>query len=378
MNSEISPQTVTAARALRSHPAKLFVETTTRCNLSCAMCVKQRQGGRAPEGDLDPLLFARLESTIPHLDALILNGVGEPLLHPDLVRFVKVGKELLPRGGWVGFQSNGLLMTNQRGVDLVDAGVDRICLSIDSVSPEKFRLVRQGGELEGVERAFNALNHAKKSCHRPDVQVGVEFVAMRHNLHELPAALRWAAGKGASFAIVTHLLPYDEGHAGKALFGDCTGEAIDLFLKWKRAGEGEGLDISRYFQLRFLRYARTPEEQAIVDLVEGMKGEAERRGIILDVKKLIRLDYRRLEQVEALFDQAREVAAESGLELRLPEVSLREERRCSFVEEGSAFVSWRGEVSPCYFLWREFDCYASGWSQRYSRRCSAIWRKRVS
>ena len=32
-----------------------------------------------------------------------------------------------------------------------------------------------------------------------EVQVGVEFVAMRGNLHELPATLRWAAGKGATF-----------------------------------------------------------------------------------------------------------------------------------------------------------------------------------
>jgi putative metalloenzyme radical SAM/SPASM domain maturase len=205
---------------------------------------------------------------------------------------------------------------------------------------------------------------AKKICRRPDVQVGVEFVAMRHNLHELPGALGWAANRGASFAIVTHLLPYDEEHAGEALFGECSGEAIDLFRKWKRAGEAQGLDISRYFQVRFLRYARTPEEQAIVALVEGLKDDLARRGIIADVKKLIGLDYDRVERVAAIFAQAREVAAENGLELRLPEVALREERNCSFVEEGSAFVSWQGKVSPCYFLWREFDCYASGWNQQ--------------
>ena len=355
-------------QALISHPAKLFVETTTRCNLSCAMCVKQRQGEMAPEGDLDPALFTALEPALPHLDALILNGVGEPLLHPQLEQFIRKGKQFLPRHGWVGFQSNGLLMTNQRALSLVEAGLDRVCLSIDSVSPEKFREVRQGGELEGVERALSALAQAKLLCNRPEVQVGVEFVAMRHNLHELPAALRWAARRGASFAIVTHLLPYDELHSGDALFGDCTAEAIELFKKWVRTGEEQGLDIKRYFEVRFLKYSRSPEEQALVSLVDGLKEEASRLDILVDLKKLLRLDFKRLESVEQVFAQAREVAAETGLDLRLPEITLREERRCSFVEEGSAFVSWRGEVSPCYFLWRRFDCYASGWSQQIQHK----------
>ena len=353
-----------SSQAFGKYPAKLFVETTTRCNLNCFMCVKQNQGNSgACDGDLTLELFSALEPAFPHLESLILNGVGEPLLHPNLEQFIRIAKKEMPKDGWVGFQSNGLLMTNLRAVSLVDAGLDRICLSIDSVSPEKFREVRQGGELEGVDKAFSALNYAKNLCNRLEVQIGVEFVAMRNNRHELPAALRWAARKGASFAIITHLLPYDEQHAGEALFGDCTDEAIDLFRKWKIKGIEQGVDVSRYYEARHLRYARNAEEKAIVALVEGLKAEAAGRGILVDVKKLIRLDYGGLEEVAALFAEARQVAEETGLDLRLPEVSLREVRKCSFVEEGSAFVSWQGDISPCYFLWRRFNCFASGWSQ---------------
>ena len=53
----------------------------------------------------------------------------------------------------------------------------------------------------------------------------------------------------------------------------------------------------------------------------------------------------------------------TGLELRLPELALKEQRKCSFVEEGSAFVSWNGDISPCYFLWHRYECFASGWNQ---------------
>jgi MoaA/NifB/PqqE/SkfB family radical SAM enzyme len=51
------------------------------------------------------------------------------------------------------------------------------------------------------------------------------------------------------------------------------------------------------------------------------------------------------------------------LELRLPELALTEQRKCSFVEEGSAFVAWNGDISPCYFLWHRYECFASGWNQ---------------
>jgi MoaA/NifB/PqqE/SkfB family radical SAM enzyme len=34
------------------------------------------------------------------------------------------------------------------------------------------------------------------------------------------------------------------------------------------------------------------------------------------------------------------------------------------VEEGGGFVSWDGNVSPCYFLWHRYRCFASGWQQQ--------------
>ena len=163
-------------------------------------------------------LFRTLAPAFPGLEALILNGVGEPLLHPQLEEMIRAARERMPTEGWVGFQSNGLLLTDARAVSLASAGLDRICFSIDGVSPETFRKVREGGEIEGVERALAAMAAAKNHCGRPDLQVGVEFVVMRGNLRELPDALRWSAARGATFAIVTHVLPYDLYHGKEAAF----------------------------------------------------------------------------------------------------------------------------------------------------------------
>ncbi len=101
-----------------------------------------------------------------------------------------------------------------------------------------------------------------------------------------------------------------------------------------------------------------------MDLVEAMKNEAEKRDIFIDMKKLISMDTHKHEEVAALFAQARAVADEVGLDLRLPEITPTEKRRCNFIEEGGAFVTWEGNISPCYFLWHRYLCYASGWAQQ--------------
>lgn len=346
--------------ALRSYPSRLFVETTSRCNLNCFMCMKQTGGTSCADGDLTLETFAALEPLIPRLDALVLNGIGEPLLNLHLEKFVSRAKAILPSQGWVGFQSNGLLLTSLRAISLTNAGLDRICLSLDGVTPDTFRSVRAGGELAGLDHALGAMEKAKSLCGRPELQVGVEFVVMRDNLRELPAALRWAAQRQASFAIVSHLLPYDEAHAGQCSYDLCTDEALTLFHIWQDKARVAGIEISRYFDLLW-KYSRTPDEQRIVDFVTAMKAEAQSRGTTLDLKRLLSFDYGRHTELYDVFAEAREVAAEIGIELRLPELAPRQQHTCDFVRQGGAFVSWNGNVHPCYYLWHQCRSYAGGW-----------------
>jgi putative metalloenzyme radical SAM/SPASM domain maturase len=353
--------------ALRKHPTKLFVETTTRCNLGCFMCVKQADGCCIPEGDLSLDLFKALEPALYSLEALILNGVGEPLLYPRLEQIIRRAKQLMPAGSWVGFQSNGLLLNEQRALALLDAGLDKICLSLDAVSPDVFRKVREGGEITAVDKALGALTKAKNALGRPEFQVGVEFVLMRSNVEELPPALDWAASRGATFALVTHALPYDAEHADEPTYEVCSREAVELFEYWQDKTGALGLDISIYPQVIW-KFSRTAEEERVVDLVAEFKKDAEQKGISLDLKKLFSLDLSRLQEIEEVFAGARDVAQKHDMELKLPELMLKENRQCEFVEEGGAFVSWNGCVHPCYFLWHRYDCFASGWRQTVNPR----------
>lgn len=346
--------------AFRDYPTKLFVETTSRCNLNCVMCMKQNADGEFCDGDLDHNLFSALEPALSRAEALVLNGVGEPLLNNRLEQYIRRAKGLMPAGSWTGFQSNGLLLSNLRAISLLDAGIDKICLSMDGVDAPTFEAIRAGSELADLEHALAALVDAKRICGRPEMEIGVEFVVMRDNLSQLPAALEWGAARGASFALVSHLHPFDDVHVDQCSYDLCTDEAISLYQTWKSKAELKGIDIERYFQVLW-HYRKSPQDRAIIDFVAGMKADAQQKGITLDLKRLFAMNGERLAACQDVFDEAIRVARTTGIDLRLPEIARREKRSCSFIEQGSAFVSWQGRVHPCYHLWHHCRSYANGW-----------------
>ncbi len=372
--------------AQKGHPSKLFVEVTTCCNLQCGMCVKQNGTGGIPEGIMSTETFERLVPAFPHLDSLVLNGIGEPLLHPDLEIFISRARSLLPKNAWIGFQSNGMAMTEERAVSLVDAGLDCICISLDTVSDDSFRSIRSGGEMLGIVAAFKSLNKARERRRGSDFSIGIEFVLMRNNLADLPEAIRWAGRTGARFAIVTQLLPYNKDIVPQAAYDTNTTAATAIYERWKTKAQQQGLDI-RWYLDTITKVGRTPEEDRVISLVEKMRSDAEAQGITLHMERLLRRDEELLESIERVLDEARQAAREARMELTLPGMVPRNTRKCEFIEGDSAFISWDGNVHPCYFLWHRYDCYVGGIEKRVKpwifgnlgdRDILAIWNDPVS
>jgi hypothetical protein len=56
------------------------------------MCVKQSWGNGIRQGDMSRETFLALVPAFPNIDTLVLNGIGESLLHPDLEEFIRIAK----------------------------------------------------------------------------------------------------------------------------------------------------------------------------------------------------------------------------------------------------------------------------------------------
>jgi radical SAM protein with 4Fe4S-binding SPASM domain len=119
-------------------------------------------------------------------------------------------------------------------------------------------------------------------------------------------------------------------------------------------------EIAGYFGFAN-KYKKTEEQAKICDFVKGLRKEAASRDIFVHLENLLKRDDALSAELEQIFEISQEVARKTGLDLRLPAFMPGAKRHCDFIESGSAFVSWDGEVHPCHFLWHRFDCYVSGW-----------------
>ena len=114
----------------------LRVSLTDRCQLRCTYCLPENAKflpNRASSEEMIALMQAVKEAVGIH--KIRLTG-GEPTLNPDLPRMVAAARELVPI---VGMTSNGLLLADQLP-DCVAAGLNRINISLDGVTPEAFKI----------------------------------------------------------------------------------------------------------------------------------------------------------------------------------------------------------------------------------------------
>ena len=115
----------------------LQIDPTTRCNYSCAYC----RGRSMPQEDLDPALVDAALDSFPHVRFVELHGEGEPLLHP---RFFDIAAGVRARGIKISVFTNGSLFHAAQVERLLDAGFEKVVVSVDSADPERFRAIRTG------------------------------------------------------------------------------------------------------------------------------------------------------------------------------------------------------------------------------------------
>lgn len=144
----------------------LRVSVTDRCNLRCLYCLPA--DAKFPFGDRDFLSPADFERIVGALVRLGVRRVrltgGEPLIRKDLLEIVRRIKAL-PGVENLALSTNGTEL-ERLAPALLEAGVDRVNVSLDSLDPELFRELTRRGDLEevwrGVEKALEVGLHPVK------------------------------------------------------------------------------------------------------------------------------------------------------------------------------------------------------------------------
>lgn len=193
-------------------PREVYVEPTNRCNELCATCPRTFFT-REPEADLDLAGFVRILDQFPGVERVVLHGVGEPLLAPDLPGMVA---EANRRGARVLFNSNALALHRRLAERLVAAGLDELRVSMDAAGPRTYRAIRG---VDGFEKAMRRVADLcrllrERGAARP--RVSLVFMAMRENVAELPAVIERAGEIGVHAVVLQRLVHFEAGLAVEA------------------------------------------------------------------------------------------------------------------------------------------------------------------
>ena len=177
-------------------PLMVKIKLLWDCNLACGMCDYSRQGRPTL------LTFGLLTNTLADLAALGCRKVhfsgGEPTLRSDLPDLIAYARSLRLR---VTLTTNGTLLTPELCKQLVKAGLNSVCVSIDSpVRSVHDRMRGMPGALKQTVAGVRALGRAVKAygsklpCGnklpgKAGVAICINTVVSRENydtLHELP------------------------------------------------------------------------------------------------------------------------------------------------------------------------------------------------
>jgi GTP 3',8-cyclase len=134
----------------------LRISVTDRCNLRCIYCMPPEGVPWIPHGEL--LSYEEISTIVKVAAGMGINKIrltgGEPLVREGLPRLVEMLYEL---GGIdeVSLTTNGTLL-DRHALELKQAGLKRINISLDTLKPGRFREITRLGELNDTLSGIEA------------------------------------------------------------------------------------------------------------------------------------------------------------------------------------------------------------------------------
>jgi cyclic pyranopterin phosphate synthase len=146
---DTGPRSIAAVRVLR-------ISVTDRCNFRCVYCMPEDGVAWLPKDEI--LSFEEIADVVRA--AIEVHGIrrfkltgGEPTVRHGIVDLVRMLRRI------DGIEDLSLTTNGMRLEDLAEplkhAGLDRITVSIDSLRPDRFRLITRTGDLATVMRGLD-------------------------------------------------------------------------------------------------------------------------------------------------------------------------------------------------------------------------------
>ncbi len=231
-----------------SMPETLHIALTNTCDQTCKGCFYSK-GKNNPAVFLSEQLFEKiLEESRRNRVFQFAFGGGEPLLHPDILTFVKETrqKNIVPN-----ITTNGNLLTENFAAELKRAGLGQIQISLNASDPDKNARTRPN---------YHLAVKAMEMCQEAGLRFGINTLVTRDNFRQLPSLFTFAKTTGAREVNLLRPKPpvNDPGWLEYVSLTSLQNQELHHLLI--QENKKRNITVTLDQSLSFLAYHRNPEE----------------------------------------------------------------------------------------------------------------------
>ena len=161
--------------ALLEQAPLIDLELASACNVVCRFC--PRADMQRTEALMSEETFAAVLKFLPADAVIMLSGLGEAILHPQLPDWVA---RLSARGWSTCMITNGIRLTPERQHVLVEAGIAQLQISVHGLDDATVHTIMPRGARPNLVR--ENLEHLSRTRH-PRLRVRINFVETADNQH---------------------------------------------------------------------------------------------------------------------------------------------------------------------------------------------------
>lgn len=162
-------------------PSKIDIELTNICNLRCVMCPEITMSRK--KGFMEFETFKKItdECANHYVQEVVLNIMGESLLHPKFSEIVIYAKKHLKN---VGLNTNACFLKKEISKNIIDAGMDWIRFSLDAAHKETYEKIRIGANFEMTMSNVEEFFKIRKESNSLKPRVVLQFIEQKENCME--------------------------------------------------------------------------------------------------------------------------------------------------------------------------------------------------
>jgi len=143
----------TGAKVVPQLPVRLWIESTSRCNLRCGYC-PNKDIVKEDHGFMDLDLYKKIiDEVADYAYDVNLFHRGEPTMHPRLPEMVAYARA---KGLYTRIHTNITLLSEKKARALIESGLDYMSCSFDGYDKDMYEKNRVGAKFEW------ALDHLKR------------------------------------------------------------------------------------------------------------------------------------------------------------------------------------------------------------------------